>query len=472
MRLKTVWRSWFVLCVALSTESTSYGVENPQNVPPAYSSVNAKSRSFRMLFKKMPKGPTANEASTAHVSKVPNDKTPPIEVAENATQTLQAAFFKSRDLSEGVSFWGKDGRRINKQDVESFSAWGKDLREVSSVVVVVQQDGRGVTAVDGLKDALKIDNYKKSLLSNTEGRWHLGEWSQNDAVTLYVVERHAYSDDEVYAADLGKILKGGFFATLPDEPIIFERVGNHYPPWNRKQISARDVYRIKQELLEDKEFAEKSRGAYDAAKNLKSVGNSVIQKEEDVIKQETKSQMVGKSVMPKMQSQKSESGLCGCESIGHPVTKKGDSQVGVRGWCHCWADSNGRGLNLVGLGDWSGDMVGNTGLGVNRGDYSYYLCDLCGKCFTARERGDERDPDMQDLHVVEKYTGSNIPDYKYTDLLRSAQDRLLTIPDGGVVIPGKCVCKSPELLKVGLSSPKQFYVCSFCGRVYVGLIKK
>lgn len=51
--------------------------------------------------------------------------------------------------------------------------------------------------------------------------------------------------------------------------------------------------------------------------------------------------------------------------------------------------------------------------------------------------------------------------------MKNAQDRLKAIPDGQVVVPGKCSCKEPDVIKTGFFDNQEFYVCLLCGRVYV-----
>ncbi len=175
-------------------------------------------------------------------------------------------------LPDGIHFLSKDGKSISKQDVESFAVWGKDLRSVAAVVVKIPVDEVGGTlGVDGLKEMLKIDAYKKNLFSNPEGTWHLGEWGRKDSVALYVIEQWRFSKSKVWKADnLDAIVGNRHFMQMPDDkPIVFKDLAHDaIPPFSKKVISARDLNRVRNELWKDKDFAAKCKEAHDAAKNI------------------------------------------------------------------------------------------------------------------------------------------------------------------------------------------------------------
>lgn len=175
-------------------------------------------------------------------------------------------------LPDGIHFLSKDGRLINKRDVESFDGWGKDLRSVAAVVVKLPVgEAGGTIGVDGLKEMLKIDAYKKNFLGNSEGKWHLGEWSNNDAVGLYVIEQRRFSKTKVWKADnLEAIIGNRHFMQMPDnKPLVFRDLAHDaIPPFDKKVIPARDLNRVRNELWEDAAFAAKCKAAHDAAKNI------------------------------------------------------------------------------------------------------------------------------------------------------------------------------------------------------------
>ena len=135
------------------------------------------------------------------------------------------------------------------------------------------------------------------------------------------------------------------------------------------------------------------------------------------------------------------------------------ANVGVRGWCKCGRHV----LNIVGAGVFFDETI--------EYDYLYTICTKCGKCHSNRHPGDpyslER-AQIMDVRIMRKYgdsIGDNISRQEYEAMLREAEDKLLAIPDGEIVIPGQCSCKKPAPLKVGVNSMDAFYVCETCGRV-------
>lgn len=176
------------------------------------------------------------------------------------------------NLPDGVHFMTSGGKSVGRRNVESFARWGEDLRSVAAVVVKVPAgEAGGTIGVDGLREMLKIDAYKKNLFRNPEGTWHLGEWSGKDSVALYVIEQWRHSSPKVWKADnLDTIVGDRHFMQMPDDkPVRFvDLAHNAMPPFNKKVIPARDVNRVRNELWEDREFAAKCKAAYDAAKNI------------------------------------------------------------------------------------------------------------------------------------------------------------------------------------------------------------
>ena len=114
---------------------------------------------------------------------------------------------------------------------------------------------------------------------------------------------------------------------------------------------------------------------------------------------------------------------------------KSDSQVGVCGWCHC--------------GHSNTHVVGDPTIAP----YTYSLCLKCGKV--------EKGPDG--------YRGLMIVDNRHSkgadrEMAMASQAKLFAIPDGQVVIPGKCTCpgskKASDFVRAG-----GLMVHIDCGRV-------
>ena len=127
-------------------------------------------------------------------------------------------------------------------------------------------------------------------------------------------------------------------------------------------------------------------------------------------------------------------------------------EVGVRGWCKCGGRKD-KGC-CCGYGAICGASAADC-------PYVYMLCRRCGKCM--------RDSDnLIDVKVEEALQkAKHMTTSQLLAERKRSQDRLLTIPDGQIVFPGKCVCKKPDAIKVGGSDKKEFHVCLFCGRYYV-----
>lgn len=403
-------------------------------------------------------------------------------------------------LPDGIHFLSKDGKSISKQDVESFAVWGKDLRSVAAVVVKIPVDEVGGTlGVDGLKEMLKIDAYKKNLFSNPEGTWHLGEWGRKDSVALYVIEQWRFSKSKVWKADnLDAIVGNRHFMQMPDDkPVVFKDLAHDaIPPFSKKVISARDLNRVRNELWEDKDFAAKCKEAHDAAKNIQG----------DIARTAPPVQPAP-SLFPELDHLKEPPLFPELEHLKHRNTEQIAEEkprrnvhqecrtpqrrntsketpcatIGVRGWCHCWENEpppagglEKGGTGRVGVGNLCADEtefeflygIGQTSVG----DYAYVLCARCGKCDTNMKSGEKLSDmghDIVDAKMYRKWhdkAGSEISLSQYEKLLGEARDRLLKIPDGEIVIPGECHCKYPDPVSVNVVGDK-FYVCCFCGRV-------
>lgn len=127
-------------------------------------------------------------------------------------------------------------------------------------------------------------------------------------------------------------------------------------------------------------------------------------------------------------------------------------QVGIRGWCKCGGRKD------------EGSCCGYGAiLGASAADcpYVYVLCRRCGKCM--RDSDDLIDVKVEEaLQKAKHMTTSQVVAER-----KKSQDRLLAIPDGQIVFPGKCVCEKPDAIKAGGLDGKEFHVCLFCGRYYV-----
>ena len=117
-----------------------------------------------------------------------------------------------------------------------------------------------------------------------------------------------------------------------------------------------------------------------------------------------------------------------------------DSQVGVRGWCRCKHSDK----HIVGMPPMA--------------RYMYSICLKCGKV----EKGTEGYRGIMILDTRYKMSASSEEFHK----ARAAQAKLFAIPDGQVVIPGKCTCpgtkKASDFVRAG-----GMMVHIDCGRVMV-----
>ena len=148
-------------------------------------------------------------------------------------------------------------------------------------------------------------------------------------------------------------------------------------------------------------------------------------------------------------------------------TQSQGEAVGVRGWCKC--NANGGHSEFVGQGLLFEENAPKDAPKVE-GDFIYIVCNKCGLCERNRQIGGDgpvRKCHIIDMRVCRKYgdqKGKTITPKQYEELLLEADRKLLAIPDGQIVVPGKCVCTKPDPTSVGLYTDK-FYVCIICGRV-------
>lgn len=123
-----------------------------------------------------------------------------------------------------------------------------------------------------------------------------------------------------------------------------------------------------------------------------------------------------------------DSTRAGKETSNHEE-KDGTSQIGVKGWCRCKHSDN--------------HVVGTPPVAP----YMYSICLKCGKVEKAKEG-------YKGLMIIDNryYKGS---DRGKAD---AEQAKLFEIPDGQVVIPGKCACPKPDPITAGPTR-----VCITCG---------
>jgi len=144
-------------------------------------------------------------------------------------------------------------------------------------------------------------------------------------------------------------------------------------------------------------------------------------------------------------------------------------EVGVRGWCDCGAN-HGK-ICFMGEGAYSSD-----GTNIGGGDYIYKLCGKCAKLFKPSRSRDEAE--IIDLRIERKYKKfvgtERMPTHKYLSLLKQAENKLLDIPDGEIVIHGICTCKEPDPIVFSYASyayvkagKQNLAVCCSCGKEYV-----
>ena len=138
-------------------------------------------------------------------------------------------------------------------------------------------------------------------------------------------------------------------------------------------------------------------------------------------------------------------------------------QTGVRGWCKC----SDRSARLVG-----GNLV-KMGVNFNVAEYCYFFCADCYKC-----RKDLNDVAhlvhdgpivIWDVSIARQSfidgTSRTIGMVKgeILDVLLESQKKIMSIPDGEIVVPGVCECDSPVIYRFG-EEPNKIEMCNDCGR--------
>lgn len=161
-----------------------------------------------------------------------------------------------------------------------------------------------------------------------------------------------------------------------------------------------------------------------------------------------------------------------------------NSQVGVRGWCHCWdrtalppLDGNGDVVIPIGLLYAKARVWGNNPLKheENGSVFTYVLCRKCGKVYknpdSASRRNKGEDPDFDDMYDIifyDKHHQATSSARETKELAWQAVDRsarLRSLPDGEIVISGLCGCPKPLTAPVLMSAADGPSVCLICGKI-------
>ena len=165
------------------------------------------------------------------------------------------------------------------------------------------------------------------------------------------------------------------------------------------------------------------------------------------------------------------------------VDIKDDGGVGVRGWCKCV--NNDDGVIVVGFGgktskasytDEEHELMRSRFKASRFHSYVYFICRQCGRCSSTKTFGGDSylknlsiyDFTLDEQFFEEKKKGMSDWDYRRRNaMMIDVNKKLLTIPEGQIVIPGSCLCLKPDLVTVGLAASDKFQVCRYCGRKWV-----
>jgi hypothetical protein len=184
------------------------------------------------------------------------------------------------------------------------------------------------------------------------------------------------------------------------------------------------------------------------------------------IREETCQTPIDQQICTSEDVEKSEDEQTDSEVDNHKIADN-DADIGVKGWCKCGAN-HGK-IFTLGYGPLLDLKNDGSKFAANMGDYFYRLCGRCGKIFKpSRKIGERGEAEIIDTHIYNQYfeqAGASIPLPQYHAMLCQSEDKLLSIPDGQIVIPGKCTCKEPDPIKTGFVDNEEFFVCIFCGRV-------
>ena len=166
------------------------------------------------------------------------------------------------------------------------------------------------------------------------------------------------------------------------------------------------------------------------------------------------------------------------------VDTNDDGGVGVRGWCKCV--NNDDDVIAVGFGgktskasytDEEHELMRSRFKASRFHSYVYFICRQCGRCSTKGKIGGSGP--LKNLSIFDFTLAEQFEEEKKTKVMSDSDYRrhnatmigvnkkLLTIPEGQIVIPGSCLCLKPDLVTVGLAASDKFQVCRYCGWKWV-----
>ena len=136
-----------------------------------------------------------------------------------------------------------------------------------------------------------------------------------------------------------------------------------------------------------------------------------------------------------------------------------NSRPGVRGWCDCGDD---RGKRYI-----VGDMF--CMYEKLECDLAYTLCGRCGCVVRPKDCAGEglQIVDVRLYRELKQEKGGKLEWLDAVKPLRARQSKIEAIPNGQIVVEGRCVCKVADPINVGFTYKitGEFYVCCTCGRV-------
>ena len=166
------------------------------------------------------------------------------------------------------------------------------------------------------------------------------------------------------------------------------------------------------------------------------------------------------------------------------VDTNDDGGVGVRGWCKCV--NNDDDVIAVGFGgktskasytDEEHELMRSRFKASRFHSYVYFICRQCGRCSTKGKIGGSgplKNLSIFDFTLAEQFEEEkktkvmSDSDYRrHNAMMIGVNKKLLTIPEGQIVIPGSCLCLKPDLVTVGLAASDKFQVCRYCGWKWV-----
>ncbi len=342
-------------------------------------------------------------------------------------------------------------------------AWGKigDFANACSVgiedLIAVGADGREVEGAFTVKE---------------RGRISVGaQWNPEKFLTT-VIHIHSHPIGAYSTWPSWNDVKGAYYRSIKitqmledkkcDPAVIYERKFYHYivvcpregEPVQLLRYDKESVYKVAQDGSETDFYKERPSFVDDPAITWAPDGHnpfryravdiakvlSEIQKDEETSSSGTGAALSGGGA----------GANCACKS---------EEGVGVRGWCTCTFRSA-----HVTLGN-----LFRMGTDLSVADYSYLICSECYKCRK----------DLNDVECFKKegplciwdgkvarengVDGKTSPQGEALKRLVEAQERILKIPDGEIVIPGLCHCRVPDKWELGMP-PSKILMCKKCGK--------